>query len=247
MSDTSSPKVKTFGCRLNSYESEVMKNHLSSAGLNDVIVFNTCAVTQEAERQVKQAIRKAHRENPEKRIIVTGCASQISPEVYANIEGVDTIISNDKKLKPDTWENLDETSHITSNILEVKDIDTPIINGFEGRARAIVQVQQGCDHRCTFCIIPYGRGNSRSVPVDEICNQINRLVEQGFQEVVLTGVDITSYGHDLPSEPSLGLMIRRVLNNVMDLPRLRLSSIDPVEIDDELWGLIENASLGSSR
>ena len=242
----SDAELITFGCRLNIYESEVMKQHAAAAGLGDVIIVNTCAVTAEAERKARQAIRKARRDYPERRIVVTGCAAQVSPESFAKL-GADHVIGNDLKLKAETWQDLAkkpqglETSEIIINdIMEVQETAGHLVQGFDGRARAFLQVQNGCDHRCTFCIIPYGRGNSRSVPIGEIAQQTRMLVQNGVKEIVFTGVDVTSYGPDLPGGPSLGQMIRRVLALVPELPRLRLSSLDPVEIDDDLWHLIEN-------
>ncbi len=230
------PQLVTFGCRLNTYESEVMRGHANNAGLDDVIIFNTCAVTKEAERQARQAIRRAKKDNPDAKIIVTGCSAQISPETYAQMPEVDRIIGNDLKLKPETW---GETERMAVNdIMSVTETAHHLVEGFEGRARAFIQVQNGCDHRCTFCIIPYGRGNSRSVPVGEIVSQVRTLTEAGYKEIVLTGVDVTAYGADLPGQPTLGQMIRRMLAMVPELPRLRLSSLDPVEIDEDLWRLI---------
>lgn len=232
------PQIVTFGCRLNTYESEVMRAHARNAGLEDVIIFNTCAVTAEAERQARQAIRRARRENPEARIIVTGCAAQIDPQKYAQIEGVDQIIGNDLKLKPESWGAPPEEKILVNDILSVRETASHLVEGFEGRARAFVQVQNGCDHRCTFCIIPYGRGPSRSVPIGAVVEQVRKLVDSGYREIVMTGVDVTAYGADLPGAPALGQMIRRVLALVPDLPRLRLSSLDPVEMDEDLWRLI---------
>lgn len=232
------PQLVTFGCRLNTYESEVMRGHAKAAGLDDVIIFNTCAVTKEAERQAKQAIRRAKRDNPDLKIIVTGCSAQISPEMYADMPEVDRIIGNDLKLKAETWGLSGEERILVNDIMSVKETASHLVEGFEGRARAFIQVQNGCDHRCTFCIIPYGRGNSRSVPIGEIVNQVRALVASGYNEIVMTGVDVTSYGSDLPGAPKLGQMIRRVLALVPELPRLRLSSLDPVEMDDDLWRLI---------
>ncbi len=232
------PQLVTFGCRLNTYESEVMRGHAKAAGMEDVIIFNTCAVTKEAERQAKQAIRRAKKDNPSAKIIVTGCSAQISPEMYAEMPEVDRIIGNDLKLKAETWGNAAPERVLVNDIMSVKETASHLVEGFEGRARAFIQVQNGCDHRCTFCIIPYGRGNSRSVPIGEIANQVRALVEAGYNEIVMTGVDVTSYGADLPGHPSLGQMIRRVLALVPELPRLRLSSLDPVEMDDDLWRLI---------
>ena len=232
------PQLVTFGCRLNTYESEVMRGHASAAGLNDAIIFNTCAVTKEAERQARQAIRKARRENPDAKIIVTGCASQIDPDSYAAMSEIDQIIGNDLKLKAETWTTKHNDPVLVNDIMEVVETAGHLVEGFEDRSRAFLQVQNGCDHRCTFCIIPYGRGNSRSVPIGVIADQARQLVEQGYKEIVMTGVDVTSYGPDLPGSPTLGQMIRRVLALVPELPRLRLSSLDPVEIDDDLWRLI---------
>ncbi len=232
------PELVTFGCRLNTYESEVMRAHAKNAGLEDAIIFNTCAVTKEAERQARQAIRKARRDNPNAKIIVTGCSAQINPEMYAEMPEVTRIIGNDLKLKPETWGAPGEEKILVNDIMSVTETASHLIEGIEGHARAFIQVQNGCDHRCTFCIIPYGRGNSRSVAIGEIAAQVRTLVEAGYNEIVMTGVDVTSYGADLPGKPSLGQMIRRVLALVPELPRLRLSSLDPVEIDDDLWRLI---------
>lgn len=232
------PELVTFGCRLNTYESEVMRGHAKAAGMEDVIIFNTCAVTKEAERQARQAIRRAKKTNPSAKIIVTGCSAQIAPEMYAEMPEVDRIIGNDLKLKAETWGAPSEERIIVNDIMSVTETASHLVEGFEGRARAFIQVQNGCDHRCTFCIIPYGRGNSRSVPIGEIAAQVRALVASGYNEIVMTGVDVTSYGSDLPGEPKLGQMIRRVLALVPELPRLRLSSLDPVEMDDDLWKLI---------
>ncbi len=232
------PEIVTFGCRLNVYESEVMRTHAKDAGLEDAIIFNTCAVTKEAERQARQAIRKARRKNPNAKIIVTGCSAQITPEMYDGMEEVDQIIGNDLKLKAETWGAKGTEKVRVNDIMAVKETASHLLQGFEDRSRAFIQVQNGCDHRCTFCIIPYGRGNSRSVPIGAIAEQVRALVDQGYNEVVMTGVDVTSYGADLPGKPALGQMIRRVLALVPELPRLRLSSLDPVEIDDDLWRLI---------
>lgn len=231
-------ELVTFGCRLNTYESEVMRGHARNAGMEDAIIFNTCAVTKEAERQARQAIRKARRENPDKKIIVTGCSAQVAPDMYAEMPEVDQIIGNDLKLKPETWGVRHNDRVLVNDIMEVKETAGHLVEGFEERSRAFLQVQNGCDHRCTFCIIPYGRGNSRSVPIGVIAQQVRSLVEQGYNEIVFTGVDVTSYGPDLPGSPTFGQMIRRVLALVPELPRLRLSSLDPVEIDDDLWRLI---------
>lgn len=239
------PKVDivTFGCRLNSYESEVMKAHAAKAGLDNAIIFNTCAVTNEAVRQARQAIRKARRDNTEARIIVTGCAAQIDPAQFGNMDEVDLVIGNEEKTDASAFARLAiegiGTERIRVNdIMSVKETAGHLVEGFEGRARAFVQVQNGCDHRCTFCIIPYGRGNSRSVPAGEVVTQVRALVANGYSEVVITGVDITSYGSDLPGNPSLGNLCARILKLVPELKRLRLSSIDSIEADPELMRLI---------
>jgi threonylcarbamoyladenosine tRNA methylthiotransferase MtaB len=226
--------ILTFGCRLNAYESEVMRGH--AAHLPDTVIVNTCAVTAEAERQARQAIRRVHRERPEARIVVTGCAAQIAPDAWAALPGVTRVLGNAEKLRPDSWS--ETAGSAVADIMAIRETASHLVTDFAGRARAFVQVQQGCDHRCTFCIIPYGRGPSRSVPIGAIVDQVRALVETGFNEVVLTGVDLTSYGPDLPGAPTLGQMARRLLALVPDLPRLRLSSLDPVEIDADLWRLL---------
>lgn len=232
------PQVVTFGCRLNMHESEVMRDHAKNAGLQGVIIFNTCAVTKEAERQARQAIRRARRENPDAQIVVTGCSAQIDPEQYADMPEVDRVIGNEEKLQAESWGAPAHARILVNDIMSVKETAGHLIDGYEDRTRAFLQVQNGCDHRCTFCIIPYGRGNSRSVPIGVIAKQVHSLVERGYKEIVFTGVDVTSYGHDLPGSPSLGQMIRRVLALVPGLARVRLSSLDPVEIDADLWRLI---------
>ena len=232
--------VVTFGCRLNIYESEVMRHHAEDAGMKDAIIFNTCAVTKQAEREARRAIRKARRENPDAKIIVTGCAAQIDPDGFAAMSEIDQIIGNDLKLEADSWHSSATERMKVNDIMATRETAGHLISGFDDHARAFVQVQNGCDHRCTFCIIPYGRGNSRSVPIGEIVKQVRLLVEKGYKEVVLTGVDVTSYGADLPGKPRLGQMMRRLLALVPELPRLRLSSLDPVEIDDDIWRLFEN-------
>jgi threonylcarbamoyladenosine tRNA methylthiotransferase MtaB len=226
--------ILTFGCRLNAYESEVMRG--LSSGLDDTVVINTCAVTAEAERQARQAIRRVARERPGVRIVVTGCAAQIDPASWAGMPNVDRVLGNDDKLKPESW--LPGAGSAVSDIMVARETAAHLVTEFASRARAFVQVQQGCDHRCTFCIIPFGRGPNRSVPIGVIADQVRTLVTNGYHEVVLTGVDVTSYGPDLPGAPSLGQMIRRLLLAVPELPRLRLSSIDPAAIDDDLWRLI---------
>jgi threonylcarbamoyladenosine tRNA methylthiotransferase MtaB len=235
--------VVTFGCRLNAYESEVIKENLAASAMDDVAVFNTCTVTKEAERQARQAIRRYRREHPETRIIVTGCAAQVHPETFEKMEEVDAVLGNEEKMTSASYQKLTfapdtEKVHV-NDIMSVTETASHLVGGFEGRARAFLQVQNGCDHRCTFCIIPYGRGNSRSVPIGEIVQQTRMLAEQGYQEMVLTGVDLTSYGNDLPGKPTLGQMMRRLLAQVPELTRLRLSSIDVAEIDEDLYRLIE--------
>ncbi len=234
----SGPEIITFGCRLNAYESEVMRGHAEAAGLDNAIIFNTCAVTAEAERQSRQAIRKARRNNPDARIIVTGCAAQLSPERYAGMEEVDRVLGNREKLLAENFLVSDEARVSVDDIMSVRETAGHLVAGFALRARAFVQIQQGCDHRCTFCIIPFARGPSRSVPIGAIVEEVRALVASGCGEIVLSGVDITDYGADLPGKPTLGQMMRRLLALVPELPRLRLSSIDAVEIDDDLLALI---------
>ncbi|MFH1805012.1 MAG: tRNA (N(6)-L-threonylcarbamoyladenosine(37)-C(2))-methylthiotransferase MtaB [Pseudomonadota bacterium] len=232
------PRVITFGCRLNTYESEVMRDHAKNAGIEDAIIINTCAVTTEAERQARQSIRRLRRENPDAKIFVTGCAVQVNPDKFAGMAEIDRIFGNDAKMKAETFFDAAHERVVVNDIMSVQETASHLVAGFEGRARAFVQVQNGCDHRCTFCIIPYGRGNSRSVPMGEIVSQVRELVANGYGEVVLTGVDITSYGHDLPGKPTLGQMTRRLLAQVPELPRLRISSVDPVEVDDDIFRMI---------
>jgi threonylcarbamoyladenosine tRNA methylthiotransferase MtaB len=267
-------EVITFGCRLNAYESELIATKAKEAGLADAVIVNTCAVTAEAERQARQAIRKARRARPGAKLIVTGCAAQIAPQKWAAMAEVDSVVGNVEKLEERTYFPLAGRSFASAwrggkgergntfraerhspspqgegdaygnerirvnDIFSARETASHLIGGFEGRARAFVQVQNGCDHRCTFCIIPYGRGNSRSVPLGPIVEQVRALVAAGYAEIVLTGVDITSYGGDLPGTPSLGEMTARLLKAVPELPRLRLTSLDPVEIDDDLWRLV---------
>ncbi len=232
------PEIITFGCRLNAYESEVMREHARATGLAKTVIVNTCAVTAEAERQARQAIRRARRECPDAQIIVTGCAAQIAPEAYAAMPEVDRVLGNAEKLQRRSFEPGDHEPVRVNDIMAARETANHLIEGFDGRARAFIQVQNGCDHRCTFCIIPFGRGNSRSVPIGEISRQVQTLVARGFHEVVLSGVNITSYGPDLPGHPTLGQMVRRVLAAVPELARLRLSSLDPAEADDDLLRLI---------
>ena len=238
----SAPEIVTFGCRLNSFESEVMRRHAEAAGLGaDVVVVHTCAVTEEAERQARQAIRRAKRERPDARVVVTGCSAQLHPDRYAAMAEVDRVVGNDGKLDAATWRNLFAASTPpvqVSDIMAVRAVSPHLVDGFDGRSRAFVQVQQGCDHRCTFCIIPFGRGNARSVGLGAIREQVERLLASGYREIVLTGVDLTSYGRDLPGQPSLGSMLKRLLRLVPDLQRVRLSSLDPAAVDAELFDLI---------
>ncbi|WP_334147549.1 tRNA (N(6)-L-threonylcarbamoyladenosine(37)-C(2))-methylthiotransferase MtaB [Hyphomicrobium sp.] len=235
------PQIVTLGCRLNAYESEVMRRHAVDAGFADCVIVNTCAVTGEAVRQAEQTIRKLRRERPDARLIVTGCAAQIEPQRFAGIDGVDHVIGNAEKLEPATFRALstDALARVAVNdIMSVKETALHMIDGFGTRARAYVQIQNGCDHRCTFCIIPMGRGPSRSVAPGEVVRQIRALVEKGYPEIVLTGVDITSYGTDLPGTASLGRLVKQILSGVPELNRLRLSSIDQVEIDAHLLDAI---------
>ncbi|SHH98981.1 tRNA (N(6)-L-threonylcarbamoyladenosine(37)-C(2))-methylthiotransferase MtaB [Marivita hallyeonensis] len=240
----SAPKFTTLGCRLNAYETEAMKDLAAQAGLSNAVVVNTCAVTAEAVRKARQEIRKLRRENPDAKVIVTGCAAQTEPETFARMDEVDAVIGNTEKMTPDTWTGLaadfiGQTEAVQVNdIMSVTETAQHLIDGFGTRSRAYVQVQNGCDHRCTFCIIPYGRGNSRSVPAGVIVDQIKRLVDKGFNEVVLTGVDLTSWGADLPAQPKLGDLVMRILKLVPDLPRLRISSIDSIEVDENLMQAI---------
>ncbi|MFY0659826.1 MAG: tRNA (N(6)-L-threonylcarbamoyladenosine(37)-C(2))-methylthiotransferase MtaB [Shimia sp.] len=234
------PKFTTLGCRLNSYESEAMKDMAQSAGLENAVIVNTCAVTAEAVRKSRQEIRRLRRDNPDAQIIVTGCAAQVEPETFAAMGEVDKVIGNTEKMNPATWQGMaadfiGETEKVqVDDIMSVTETAGHLIDGFGTRSRAYVQVQNGCDHRCTFCIIPYGRGNSRSVPAGVVVDQIKRLVDKGFNEVVLTGVDLTSWGADQPMQPKLGDLVMRILKLVPDLPRLRISSIDSIEVDENL-------------
>jgi threonylcarbamoyladenosine tRNA methylthiotransferase MtaB len=243
-------EVVTFGCRLNTYESEVIRRNAAAAGLGDladVVIVNTCAVTGEAERQARQAIRRLKRERPQARIVVTGCAAQTSPDRFAAMQEVDRVVGNDAKMRVDAWAQAQDIfagirdfgagpheKIAVNDIMSVRETAAHLIEGIEGRARAYVQVQNGCDHRCTFCIIPFGRGNSRSVPMGDVVEEVRRLVSSGYREVVLTGVDLTSYGANLPGTPKLGTLVRQLLKHVGGLERLRLSSLDCVEIDSGL-------------
>jgi len=238
------PVFSTLGCRLNAYETEAMKTLASDANINNTVVVNTCAVTSEAVRKARQEIRKQRKANPTARLVVTGCAAQIEPETFANMPEVDLVIGNTEKMQPKTWATMapdftGETEKVQVNdIMSVTETASHLIDGFGTRSRAYVQVQNGCDHRCTFCIIPYGRGNSRSVPAGVIVEQIKRLVDRGYNEIVLTGVDLTSWGADLPATPKLGDLVMRILRLVPDLPRLRISSIDSIEVDENLMQAI---------
>jgi len=233
-----SADVVTFGCRLNAYESEVMRREASSAGIDNTVVVNTCAVTAEAVRQAKQTIRRLKRERPDVRVIITGCAAQTEATTFAAMPEVDRVIGNEEKFDARSW--VAGAKVAVSDIMSVKTMRPHTVGSIEGRARAFVQVQNGCDHRCTFCIIPYGRGNSRSLPMDEVVAQTRRFVVSGYREVVLTGVDITSYGTNLPAAPRLGALVKRILNEVPELARLRLSSIDSVEADVDLLDALAN-------
>ena len=240
----STPKFTSMGCRLNAYETEAMKELAAQAGLAGAVIVNTCAVTAEAVRKSRQEIRKLRRANPDAKLIVTGCAAQTDPESFAAMAEVDNVIGNTEKMQLSTWQSLavdfiGETEKIqVDDIMSVTETAGHLIDGFGTRSRAYVQVQNGCDHRCTFCIIPFGRGNSRSVAAGVVIDQIKRLVNKGYNEVVLTGVDLTSWGADLPAQPKLGDLVMRILKLVPDLPRLRISSIDSIEVDDNLMQAI---------
>ncbi len=242
------PKFMTQGCRLNAYETEAMKELANAAGLKDIVVVNTCAVTAEAVRKSKQEIRKLRRDNPSSQMIVTGCAAQIEPKTFSEMSEVDLVVGNTEKMNSNIWNEISNKPDfvgktekvMVDDIMSVKNTAGHLIDGFGTRSRAYVQVQNGCDHRCTFCIIPYGRGNSRSVPAGVVVDQIKRLVDTGYNEVVLTGVDITSWGADLPLMPKLGDLVQRILKLVPDLPRLRISSIDSIEADPALIDAISS-------
>ncbi|WP_205967450.1 tRNA (N(6)-L-threonylcarbamoyladenosine(37)-C(2))-methylthiotransferase MtaB [Aquisalinus luteolus] len=236
-------EVVTLGCRLNAYESEKMSELASASGLSDTIIINTCAVTNEAVRQARQAVRKARKRAPEARIVVTGCAAQIDPEGFSSLPEVDVVIGNADKLTAKAWQSVSGGSvPAVSDIMEETKAPTAAPLPKVERARAYVQIQNGCDHRCTFCIIPFGRGNSRSVPIADVVEECRAIAAQGVKEIVLTGVDVTSYGPDLPGNPTLGMLVSRILKNVPDLPRLRLSSIDGAEIDEHLFELMVSES-----
>ena len=232
-----STEIVTFGCRLNIAESETIRRHVEAAGLENVIVVNSCAVTGEAVRQARQTIRRLKRERPDARVVVTGCAAQTEPQTFADMPEVDRVLGNHSKLAAGTWASLeiDSSEKISIDDLgSIQETALHMVDGFDGHVRAFVQVQNGCDHRCTFCIIPYGRGPSRSVPMGEVVAQIRQLVECGYREAVLTGVDLTAWGADLPGQPRLGTLVSTILRHVPELPRLRISSIDPVEVDPDL-------------
>jgi threonylcarbamoyladenosine tRNA methylthiotransferase MtaB len=242
-----SVEVVTFGCRLNTAESEVIRRQAEQAGLSDTVVVNTCAVTAEAVRQARQTIRALRRERPQANIVVTGCAAQTEPQTFAAMAEADRVLGNEEKLIAEAWTDLgaarvqtNAPKAIVGDIMAVKQAAAHLIDTFSARTRAFVQVQNGCDHRCTFCIIPFGRGNSRSVPMDAVVADMRRLVEHGYVEVVLTGVDITSYGADLSGAPALGTLVKRILKDVPELKRLRLSSIDSVESDRNLLDAFGN-------
>ena len=237
-------KFSTLGCRLNSYETESMRNMAGTVGLNNAVVINTCAVTHQAVSKSRQEIRRLRRENPNSTLIVTGCAAQIDPMGFSKMSEVDFVLGNSEKMRPEIWSNLASGAPVESERVQVDDImsisetASHLIDGFGTRSRAYVQIQNGCDHRCTFCTIPFGRGNSRSVPAGVVVEQIKRLVQKGYNEIVLTGVDLTSWGADLPTHPKLGNLITRILRLVPDLNRLRISSIDSIEVDEEFLDAI---------
>lgn len=237
------PRLETFGCRLNTFESEIMRGHATKAGLDNAIVFNTCAVTAEATRQARQAIRKARKENPDADIIVTGCAAQTEPDVFAAMPEVTRVLGNEEKLAASSWFRGSNRPRVdVSDIMQVKETRPPMIDQLTARTRAFLQVQTGCDHRCTFCIIPFGRGNSRSVPIVDAVEQVKRLVNGGHNEVVLSGVDLTSWGAGLEGAPKLSVLLARILKDVPDLKRLRLSSIDSIEADVALIDILVSES-----
>ena len=243
----SSPEIKTFGCRLNIWESQVISDHVSKHGHSDLIIFNTCAVTSEAERQARQAIRSAKNNRPDAKILVTGCAAQINPEKWSSMSEVNFVIGNKEKLDDKFWAsfntdvNLENNNKVfVQNIMQVKKTSEHLVESFNKHTRGFVQVQNGCDHRCTFCVIPFGRGPIRSVSTQNVINSIHSLIDNGIKEVVLTGVDLTSWGNDIFGKPSLGLLVKKILKNIPDLPRLRLSSLDPAEVDFELMDAFQN-------
>jgi len=233
--------IINLGCRLNIFEGEVIKSLASKNELDNFTIINSCAVTQKAEKKVNYEIRKAKKKFPNKKIVLTGCAAQISPQKYAAMEEIDYVIGNNEKLDSKTWSSIKKSRSVqVKDIFENNDISHHLIEKFEGKARAFIEIQQGCDHRCTFCIIPFGRGNNRSIPVGVIINRIKLLVQNGYKEVVLTGVDITDYGKDLPGDPNLFQLVKRILSLVPDLKQLRFSSMDCAEISSDFWPLLEN-------
>ena len=235
--------IITFGCRLNSFDSQVIKEKINSKKFKNIFFINTCAVTKEAEKQAKKKIRKIKRENPNAKINVTGCSAQINPTNYKKMDEVDLILGNEEKFKFEKYLNLlnnNSPNIVVNDIMTVKETANHFIKGFDKKSRAFIQIQTGCDHRCTFCIIPFGRGNSRSVPVTKICKQIKILLNKGFKEIVLTGVDLTSYGNDLYKKPNLGKLVKEILKKVKNLERLRLSSLDAIEIDKNLIDIINH-------
>ena len=241
------PYIKTFGCRLNIWESQVISDLASKNGQSDLIIFNTCAVTSEAERQARQAIRSSKRNRPDAQILVTGCAAQVDPQKWNSMPEVDFVIGNKEKLDEDFWKRFvpEDSIHQNQNvfvqdIMEVKSTSGHLVESFNKHTRGFVQVQNGCDHRCTFCIIPFGRGPSRSVSTQDVINSINSLLKNGVKEIVLTGVDLTSWGIDIFGKPSLGLLVKKILKNIPNLHRLRLSSIDPAEVDFDLMDAFEH-------
>lgn len=241
------PEIKTFGCRLNIWESQVISDHASKNGHGDLIIFNTCAVTSEAERQARQAIRSAKKKRPDAKILVTGCAAQVDAQKWNAMPEVNFVVGNKEKLEGSFWEEFNpncdaqaKNNVFVDDIMEHKGATDHLIESFNKHTRGFVQVQNGCDHRCTFCIIPFGRGPSRSVSTQNVINSINSLLKNGVKEVVLTGVDLTSWGNDIFGKPSLGLLVKKILKNIPELPRLRLSSIDPAEVDYELMDALEN-------
>ena len=235
-------KVITLGCRLNIFESEVMRQHAIANNLENTTIINTCAVTNEAERQSRQAVRKAKKNNPNAKIIITGCSAQLNPEAYQKMPEVDLVLGNHEKMQRENYHFAHETKMQVNDIMKIQETAGHLASSFTDKSRAFLEIQNGCDHRCTFCTIPFARGNNRSAPVAEIVNHIKQLVNNGYKEVVLTGVDITGYGSNLPAQPNLGSLCKRILSNVPELPRLRLSSLDPIEVDDNIFDILANDS-----
>jgi threonylcarbamoyladenosine tRNA methylthiotransferase MtaB len=238
-----SNEVVTFGCRLNIFESEVIKKQISLSNIDNAAIFNSCAVTSEAERQLRQSIRKYRKKHPDKKIFVTGCAAQINPDYYIALPEIDGVLGNQEKLSVESYNKLSNQiakQILVDDILKLEETAAHMVTSFENKSRAFIEIQNGCNHRCTFCIIPFGRGNNRSVAIPEIISHCNKILAQGYQEIVLTGVDITDYGQNLPGTPSLGYLIKKILEFCPKLQRLRLSSLDVAEIDDDLRELIKN-------